>query len=197
MDLENRFAVGVPLEAAWAGLLDIPLVVHCLPGASLTETVDPTTYKGTIRVRLGPMAMEFAGTLHVESVDNAAHRAVVKATWNETRHRGSATSASVLEATAAEAGTDVRVKTSVQLAGQIAQYGRGVGVIQAVSAELVKQFAAKLQATLEERHLKQSLPAADVAVAVQPPLGQPKEMSAFALIWASLTTWWRGLLARR
>lgn len=197
MDLENRFAVGVPLEHAWPGLLDIPLVVHCVPGASLTETVDATTYKGTIRVRLGPMAMEFAGTLRVESVDNAAHRAVVKATWNETRNRGMATSSSVLEATATEAGADVTVKTSVQLAGQIAQYGRGVGVIQAVAAELVRQFAVKLQATLEERHLKQSVPAADVAVEVRPPPGGPKALSAFALLWSALTNWWRSVLARQ
>lgn len=196
MELENRFAVGVPLEAAWAGLLDIPLVVHCLPGASLTETLDPTTYKGTIRVRLGPIAMEFAGKLHVESVDNTAHRAVVKATWNETRHRGSATSASVLEAAASASGTDVTVKTSVQLAGQLAQYGRGVGVIQVVSAELVRQFAAQLQATLEQRHERPSAPASEVTPAVQPPPGRPTEIAPFALIWASLKTWWRGLLAR-
>ncbi|MBL8380221.1 MAG: SRPBCC family protein [Burkholderiales bacterium] len=199
MELENRFVVGVPLANAWAGLLDIPLVVECLPGANLTETLDSTTHKGTIRVRLGPMAMEFAGKLHVESVDDLAHRAVVKASWNETRNRGSATSTSVLEAAAKEACVDVTVRTSVQLAGQIAQYGRGVGVIQAVSAELVKQFAANLQATLEQRQAQQPAPTSGVAAAQpQPPTPSlPKEISSFALLWATLKTWLRGLLAGR
>lgn len=196
MDLENRFTVGMPLEAAWFGLLDIPLVVDCLPGAALTEMVDPTNYKGTIRVRLGPIAMEFAGKLQVESVDHVAHRAVIKATWNETRNRGSATSSSVLEGTAAEAGANVTVKTSVALAGQIAQYGRGVGVIQAVSAELVKQFAANLQVALEKRQAQQ--PAA-APVPPTAPLApeKPREISSLALVWAAFTTWLRGLLANR
>ena len=199
MELENRFVVGVPLANAWAGLLDIPLVVECLPGATLTETLDQTTYKGTIRVRLGPMAMEFAGKLHVESVDDAAHRAVVKASWNETRNRGSATSTSILEAAANGACADVTVMTSVQLAGQIAQYGRGVGVIQAVSAELVKQFATNLQATLEQRQAQRSAPAPSVAAAQpQPPTpSEPKEISSFALLWTTLRTWLRGLLSGR
>jgi carbon monoxide dehydrogenase subunit G len=196
MQLENRFSVGVPIEAAWAGLLDIPLVVECLPGATLTETVGPTTYKGTIRVRLGPMAMEFAGKLDVESVDALAHRAVVKATWSETRNRGSATSSSMLEASAGEAGTDITVNTSVALAGQIAQYGRGVGVIQAVSAELVKQFAVNLQAALGTRQAP--IAPAAVGPAVSPvESDKPKEISSTALVLAAFTSWLRRLLAGR
>lgn len=196
MDLENHFAVDVPLATAWAGLLDIPLVVKCLPGATLTETVDPSTYKGMIRVRLGPIAMEFAGKLHVESVDNMVHRAIIKATWNETRNRGSATSSSTLEAIASGNGAEVTVKTSVQLAGQIAQYGRGVGVIQAVSAELVRQFAANLQATLEERETQNLASGADASDSLKH-FARPKEISSLGLIWAILRTRLRRLFASR
>lgn len=213
MDLENRFVVGVPLEAAWSGLLDIPLVVECLPGATLTGTVDATTYTGTVRVRLGPIAMEFAGRLQVESVDHAAHRAMVRATWNETRNRGSAASASVLEATSIDTGAEVIVRTRVDLAGQIAQYGRGVGVIQAVSVELVRQFAANLQAKLEARRPEPAAasaaspaaaPAASSAASAPPgpsapafARGEPEAISPLALLRAAFMTWWRGLRARR
>lgn len=196
MELENRFVVGVPLASAWAGLLDIPLVVDCLPGATLTETVDPMTYKGTMRVRLGPITMEFSGTLRLESVDDAAHRAVIRATWRETRNRGSATSHSVLEAAARDAGTEVMVKTRVALAGQIAQYGRGVGVIQAVSAELVKVFAADLQAALEKRQLQPKSAAAGSDTSRVPP-EKRAEISPLALVWAAFVTWLRGLRASR
>lgn len=196
MDLENRFTVGAPLDAAWTGLLDIPLVVECLPGATLTATLDTTNYTGTMRVRLGPMAMEFAGKLRLETVDHTAHHAVVKATWNETRNRGSATSVSILEALPQGTDTEVKVKTTVTLAGQIAQYGRGVGVIQAVAGELVKQFAANLQAKLGERQL-QPAPDACARPATPARAPSPKEISSFALIWAAFITWWRGLFARR
>jgi carbon monoxide dehydrogenase subunit G len=196
MDLENRFIVGVPLETAWCGLLDIPLVVECLPGAVLTETLDATTFKGMIRVRLGPIVMEFAGKLQVDSVDEIAHRAVIKATWNETRNRGSAISLSVLEATANAHSADVLVKTSVTLSGQIAQYGRGVGIIQAVSAELVKQFADNLQEKLEKRQAQQ--PASnDRLLDSSVLLHKPKEIYSFALIWATFVSWLRSFIATR
>ncbi len=196
MDLENRFTVGVPLETAWCGLLDIPLVIECLPGAVLTEALDATNFKGLIRVRLGPIAMEFAGKLQVDSVDEIAHRAVIKATWSETRNRGSAISMSVLEATAKGNDTDVLVKTSVTLSGQIAQYGRGVGIVQAVSAELVKQFADNLQEKLEKRQVQQPASADSL---LDSPVWQhkPKEIYSFGLIWATFVSWLRSLLASR
>jgi carbon monoxide dehydrogenase subunit G len=196
MDLENRFTVDVPLETAWCGLLDIPLVVECLPGAVLTETLDATTFKGMIRVRLGPIAMEFEGKLQIDSVNEIEHRAVIKATWQETRNRGSAISLSVLEACANENSAHVSVKTSVTLSGQIAQYGRGVGIIQAVSAELVKQFADNLQAKLQQSQVQQ-LSSADSLLDSPVLVDKPKEIYSFALIWATFLSWLRSLVASR
>jgi len=153
MELVNRFAVDASVEMAWKGLLDIPLVVDCLPGATLTETINATSYKGKIRVRLGPIVMEFTGALTLEISDDIQHVATINASWNETKNRGSATSVSRLTVTPTEGAgerTDVDVHTDVQLAGQVAQYGRGVGIIQAVGNELVRQFAQNLQTALSQ-----------------------------------------------
>jgi carbon monoxide dehydrogenase subunit G len=203
MELLNRFTVAGPLDVSWAGLLDMPLVVECLPGATLTETVGPTKYKGCIRVRLGPIAMEFAGVLDLELGAPGSHTMTVKGAWNETKNRGSATSVSRISATTIESSvpptSDVQVQTDVQLAGQIAQYGRGVGIISAVSAELVKQFAANLQIALAKRQgtvaavpsvaLATSAPApASSSLPVAAMRSRPKEISTLALLWAMLKT---------
>jgi carbon monoxide dehydrogenase subunit G len=213
MELLNRFTVAAPLDLAWAGLLDIPLVVDCLPGATLTETVGPSQYKGLVRVRLGPIAMEFAGVLDLELGAPGSHTMTVKGAWTETKNRGSATSVSRIAATAIGSSepppTDVQMQTDVQLAGQIAQYGRGVGIIAAVSAELVKQFAANLQAALAER---QAAPATapELSIAAPSPLvpapaissaptavarGRPKEISTLSLLWSLLKARLRSLLS--
>jgi len=70
MEFDNSFEVPLPPEQAWPLLMDIPAIAPCMPGAKLTEVVDDKTYKGNIAVRLGPVALTFAGTIIFEEIDN-------------------------------------------------------------------------------------------------------------------------------
>ena len=63
MEFDNAFEVPLPPEQAWPVLMDIRGIAPCMPGAQLTEVVDDKTYKGNIGVRLGPVALTFAGTV--------------------------------------------------------------------------------------------------------------------------------------
>src|SRR5437879_39649 len=84
--------VGVPPPPAqaWPLLMDIKRIAPCMPGAELTEVVDDKTYKGKIGVRLGPVALTFAGTVTFEEIDNANHSARVKAQGTDAKGRGGA-----------------------------------------------------------------------------------------------------------
>ena len=46
-------------------------------------------------------------------------------------------------------GTRVVMHSDLQLAGQVAQYGRGVGMISAISAQLISTFAENLRARIQ------------------------------------------------
>ncbi|MEX3815247.1 SRPBCC family protein [Paraburkholderia sp. BR13439] len=153
MEIVNRFSVDSTIENTWKALLDVPLVVSCFPGATLTDTLGKDSYKGLIRVRLGPIAMEFAGTVTLSAPFGDVYTATVDATWQETKNRGSATTVTTfsLSRFSGAAGTQVDVRTTVQMAGQVAQYGRGVGIINAVSEQMVRQFAANLLKKLADR----------------------------------------------
>ena len=61
-----------------------------MPGAELTEVVDDKTYKGKIAVRLGPVALTFAGLVTFEEIDNANRTARVRAQGTDAKGRGSA-----------------------------------------------------------------------------------------------------------
>ena len=150
MEIVNSFSIDSTIQNAWKVLLDVPLVVSCFPGATLTETLGAESYKGLIRVKLGPIAMEFGGIVTLGEVSPDTSTATVNATWQETRNRGSATTATTFTLSGRDngAGTQVDVRTAVQMAGQVAQYGRGVGIINAVSEQMVRQFAASLQEKL-------------------------------------------------
>jgi uncharacterized protein len=150
MQFENSFEVPLPPAEAWNMLIDIPRITPCMPGAELTEIVDPRTFKGKISVRLGPVALAFAGTVIFEEIDNVERRARVKAQGADAKGRGGAHAVSTFQVQPAQAGSKVLVRTNLSLSGAVAQYGRGVGMIQATAAQLMQQFAQRLQAQLQD-----------------------------------------------
>ena len=140
--------------------MDIPRIAPCMPGAELTEVVDHKTYKGKIAVRLGPVALTFAGTVVFEELDNVNHRARVKAQGTDAKGRGGAHATAAFRLEPAPGGSKVLVHTDLSLSGSVAQYGRGVGMIQATASQIMLQFANNLKA-----HLAQSRSAADAQAA--------------------------------
>ena len=148
MEFDNTFEVPLPPAEAWPVLMDIQRIAPCMPGAQLTEVVDARTYKGNIGVRLGPVALTFAGIVKFEEIDDAGRTARVKAQGTDAKGRGGANAAASFRLEPTAAGSKVLVHTDLTLSGAVAQYGRGVGMIQATAAQLMKQFAENLKKQL-------------------------------------------------
>src|SRR5271169_4240037 len=148
MEFDNSFEVPLPADDAWKVLMDIRRIVPCMPGAELTEVVDDRTYKGKIGVRLGPVALTFAGTVKFEEIDDANHRARVAAQGSDAKGRGAANATATFHLEPANGGSKVLVHTNLTLSGAVAQYGRGVGIIQMTAAQIITQFANNLKAQL-------------------------------------------------
>jgi carbon monoxide dehydrogenase subunit G len=167
MEFDNAFEVPLPPDQAWPVLMDIQRIAPCMPGAQLTEVVDKSTYKGNISVRLGPVALTFAGIVKFEEIDDAKHTARVKAQGNDAKGRGGANAAASFRLEPTATGSKVLVHTDLTLSGSVAQYGRGVGMIQATAAQLMKQFADNLKTQIAAQ------PAAAAAPGVAPAPGAP------------------------
>jgi carbon monoxide dehydrogenase subunit G len=148
MEFDHSFEVPLPPAQAWAVLMDIERIAPCMPGAELTEVVDKQTYKGKVSVRLGPVALAFAGIVKFEDIDAANHKARVKAQGTDSKGRGGANAVVDFRIEPSAVGSTVLVHTNLQLSGAVAQYGRGVGVIAATAAQLIGQFANNLKARL-------------------------------------------------
>ena len=150
MEFDNSFEVPLPIGDAWKVLMDIRRVAPCMPGAELTDVVDERTYKGKIGVRLGPVALTFAGTVKFEEIDDANRTARVAAQGNDAKGRGAANAVASFHLEPAGGGTKVLVHTNLTLSGAIAQCGRGVGIIQMTAAQIITQFANNLRAQLAQ-----------------------------------------------
>src|SRR5579871_6554718 len=150
MEFDNAFDVPLPPDQTWAVLMDIPRIAPCMPGAELTEVVDARNYKGKISVRLGPVALAFAGRVEIDAIDEANRSAKVKARGSDAKGRGAANATATFRIEPAGGGSRVLIHTDLMLSGAVAQYGRGVGMIQATAAQIIGQFAANLRKQLEQ-----------------------------------------------
>jgi carbon monoxide dehydrogenase subunit G len=192
MRLDHSFTVPVPVERAWAVLLDLPRIAPCMPGATLTG-VDGDTFTGTVKVKLGPIALTYQGKGRFVERDEAGRRVVIQASGKDTRSAGTAT-ATVTAVLAGEGdNTRVDVGTDLTVTGRPAQFGRGM--IADVGAKLIGQFADCVARTLAAAPeppsapapeppsapvpAAQSAPAADRRPA-EPALAQPAPVSAEA-----------------
>ena len=148
MQIETSFAVPAPVDRAWDLLIDVPRIVPCMPGAALTQVVDERTFRGTAGVKIGPMALSFAGEAKIEAQDEAQRRVRVAARATDTKGRGGAQATLSFVLVPDGATTRVDITTDLQLNGAVAQYGRGVGLIKEIANQLVGQFAENLKGQL-------------------------------------------------
>ena len=147
MDLEHSFTVPVGVEDAWAHFQDIASVAECFPGAQVTDH-EGDTFHGSVKVKLGPIALLYNGSGTFTEKDETAHRFVVDAKGKDKRGNGTAGAKVTLTMAGSEESTDVNVHTDLAITGKPAQFGRGV--MQDVSDKLLGQFVACLEQRLGE-----------------------------------------------
>ncbi len=198
MEFDNAFEVPLPPAQAWKVLLDIERIAPCMPGAELTEVLGDNRYKGKINVRLGPVALTFAGLVKFDEIDEGNRTARVSAQGTDAKGRGGANAVSVFRLEPAGNGSKVLVHTNLNLSGAVAQYGRGVGIIQATAAQLMNRFAAALKEKFAQGQ-EAPAPAPATAPSASPvPASSPaaKPISGLALMGKVVWNWIIGLFRR-
>jgi carbon monoxide dehydrogenase subunit G len=146
MKLTNEVIVPAPLERTWSLLLDVPRVVSALPGATVESDGAEGVYRGALKVRLGPVAMEYEGTARLQDVDEDEHVASFRVEGRERRGHGGAAATITNRLVPAEGGTRLVVETDLSVTGRAAQFGRGL--MEDVAGHLLEQFARGLEAAV-------------------------------------------------
>lgn len=150
MNFANNFEVSLPPEQAWKLLMDVQAIMPCMPGAEIAEVVDDKNFKVKVGVRLGPVALTFLCDVAFVEVDDSARVAKVKASGADAKGRGTAQAAIDFRCQPSEKGSQIFIKTDLSLSGAVAQYGRGVGLIQNVANQIVSQFSRNLEARISQ-----------------------------------------------
>jgi len=155
MELQNTFNVPVNISDAWALLLDVERVAMCMPGATL-DSVNGEEMTGRVKVKLGPIAMTYAGTARFVERNDVDHLLVLDAAGKDVRGAGGAKAR--MKMSLSEEGpsnTKCTVTTDLAVTGKPAQFGRGV--MGDVSARLIGQFAQRLAEEVERPARQESI----------------------------------------
>ncbi|MDA8101974.1 MAG: SRPBCC family protein [Nitrospiraceae bacterium] len=182
MELVNNFSVKVPVDRAWALLTDVQKIAPCLPGATLEE-VEGDEYRGSVKVKVGPITAAYKGKARFIEMDESSHSAVLKAEGRDTKGQGNAAATVSMKLNADGDSTNVNVTTDLAITGKVASFGRGV--LADVSTKLLSQFVAALEELIAADGKEPEAPAAvtaDGAPAVEPKPFVPKEAEPVNLL---------------
>jgi carbon monoxide dehydrogenase subunit G len=142
MEFENTFSVEAPIEEVWKLLLDVERIAPCMPGAQVLERAADDAYKVAIKVKLGPMTMNYKGDVEIIDKDPATHAATMKARAREARGQGTAQANMRMSLQGENGTTHASIITDLQMSGRAAAMGRGV--VRDVAASLTDTFARNL-----------------------------------------------------
>jgi len=198
--IAERFEVQAPVERVWKYLIDPASVVQCLPGAELLEQQDERTFMGQIKVKVGPLSMSYKGKGTFTEVNEATHTVRMTGEAREVGGSGSTKVTMVSVVTALEGGgSEVSVDAEVNLVGRIVQFGRGM--IEEVSRQMFRQFAACVKSRLEEGVTAddaEKKPAESVNTAET--ITEPKAINAtsvgFSAVWAIIARFFKRLVGK-
>ena len=199
MKIEKAFQVKEPVDTVWKFLSDPRKVAACVPGAEITEALDSHTYKGSIKVQVGPSVTDYKGELRIERLDDQTHEIELVGKGQDVRGKGSASMKMSGKIRALPDGrSEVIGVSEVNVVGILAQLG--ARVINEVSNKVFEEFTANFQRQLQQEHaarLKPSgLGAAPQVAAAMPQPGQgtpvgPKPIKAIPLVFSAL---WAGIV---
>ncbi|MEV1002001.1 SRPBCC family protein [Nonomuraea sp. NPDC050202] len=158
MRFEHEFTVPVPIEQAWAVLLDVERVAPCLPGATL-DVFEGDEFTGRMKVKVGPITVTYRGSARFEDVDKDSYSLTIQASGKEARGSGTASATVRARMEPREEATLVTVETSFNVTGRPAQFGRGV--MAEVGGRLIEKFAGNLADLLSEPMVEPAAPAQD------------------------------------
>ncbi len=147
MLIENEFNVDAAPDVVYALMVDVERVATCLPGTEVLGRRDDGAYDGRMKMKLGPMKMQYAGTVAITDQDPAARTAVMLASGTEAKGQGSAQGTLRMAVTERDGGSSaVAVSTELKITGRVAQMGHGI--MKDVSTRMIGEMAQNMERLL-------------------------------------------------
>jgi uncharacterized protein len=134
-------------DVVWDFLMQAENVARCLVGVEAFKQLDQDNYEGTLRVKVGPIALALQGTLHVEARDREQWHGAMRAEAKDRRLGGGLRAH--LNMDLREKGpteTEMCVTLEAHMLGKIGEFGQPV--IRKKADAMLQEFAAQVSQQL-------------------------------------------------
>lgn len=204
--LDKQYPLDVDAARAWALLTDLKATASCMPGAEITEQLSETSFKGGVKVKVGPAVAQFGGTVDVIEAVASERKMVLRGKGAD---KGGSSASMDLTATIIEDPTNpahcvLNGQAAVIVNGKFAQFG-GRMMVQ-VSDMLLAQFVENFRQTALTLPAAEGAQAASAdatagasaseATASAAPV-VAREINGLAIFWALLKSWFGGLVGKK
>lgn len=143
MRIDNSFDIDASPDRVFEFLQDAHNVAACFPGAELTEDLGDDSYKGKVKIKVGPVTAAYAGTATIVERDDVNRVAVLLAEGKDAKGAGAAKATARMQVDPHGAGATVTFSTDLTISGKLAQFGRGI--MADVSGRMVAELAAQVR----------------------------------------------------
>ena len=205
--IDKTYPLDVDPARAWKLLQDLRQLAGCMPGAEITEQLSANSYKGAVKLKVGPALAQFGGSVEVVECDHQARRVVLRAKGADKGGSSAAMDLNAVVEPLAESPDKAQLlgQASVVVNGKFAQFG-GRMMVQ-VSEMMLGQFVQNFQAAAQQLpRAGQDDPAAQAAspasaaeraaAAAAPARQAAREINGLALLWALIRGWFASRFAR-
>ncbi len=204
--IDKTYPLDVDPARAWAVLQDLRQLAGCMPGAEITEQLSANSYKGAVKVKVGPALAQFGGSVEVVECDPQARRVVLRAKGADKGGSSAAMDLNAVIEPLAESPAKASLlgQASVVVNGKFAQFG-GRMMVQ-VSEMMLGQFVQNFEQAARQLPQAQAQAQPDAVppaqAAQQPPAPAAparqaaREINGLALLWALVRGWFASRFAR-
>ena len=152
MLMEGKFTLNAPIQEVWDFLLEPGTLASCIPGAENMEAVDDKTWQGTVKQKVGPIAVKLNFTQSFVEIDPPKHLKAVGKGADVTK-AGTFSQETTVDLTAiSDNEVEVAYTSNVSLVGRLATFGERI--MRAKVKSVGEEFTKNLQEKLKSRGAK-------------------------------------------
>jgi len=155
--ITKKFSIEEPVEKVWVGLSNPMEISGCVPGATITEQIDDSNYKGEVTLKFGPVKAKYNGEISIVEMDESQHKLVLSGKGLDAKGKGSAEMTMQGIVSATDSGSEVDFNMTVNIKGTLAQFGSRL--INDVSDQLMNQFVDNFKSLLAGEEFSNDLKA--------------------------------------
>jgi carbon monoxide dehydrogenase subunit G len=183
MEFTGRYLVPAPPETVWAALNDPEILKQCVPGCEELEKTDPTHFRATAVLKIGPVRATFKANLALDDLD-PPKRCTLKGE-GQGGVAGFARGEAQVLLEPEPGGTALSYSASATIGGKLAQIGQRLidGAAKQIADDFFTRFSAAVASAPPASEELAVLPESSANTSLEPEAEEKSRAGLAPEVW--------------